>query len=328
MKKGKLFAFTAAAAMTVCLMPQSVSAEGQTSADVSVIGQNKTAADNYCNKQDNKEAPYDSSYWIQPTKWMSDPISPDDYEGNVRLWFDKFTLSASEAKSLISGNKTVPVKFHVKGAAKKASVLAFHVIYDTRLTPVNQGSSKNSKMKAGYAIEGKFSSLETQIDNGCISWVSSAADDILYDGVIFSMEFRLPDNAKAGDLYPIGIRYDYDGITSDLFYNSRQDYEGKQMMTYVFNKGIENGYIKIEGGGLGDANSDGNIDAIDASRILAMYAKFSTTGGGSPTTHDYEVCDVNRNGNIDAVDASKVLAYYAFMGGGGTGTFEEYLKKK
>lgn len=58
-----------------------------------------------------------------------------------------------------------------------------------------------------------------------------------------------------------------------------------------------------------------------------MYAKFATEGGGSPTEQDYEVCDVDRSGSIDAVDASKVLAYYAYMGGGGTGTFEEFLNK-
>ena len=78
---------------------------------------------------------------------------------------------------------------------------------------------------------------------------------------------------------------------------------------------------------LGDFTGDGNIDAVDASNILAKYASAST-GGAAPTKEELEAGDVDKNGWIDAVDASKVLAFYAYIGGGGTGTLIEFLKKK
>lgn len=78
---------------------------------------------------------------------------------------------------------------------------------------------------------------------------------------------------------------------------------------------------------LGDYNGDGMIDAVDASKILSVYTKYST-GAASPTADDLTVCDVNKDGYIDAVDASKVLAYYAYVSTDGTLGFEDFLTKK
>ena len=75
---------------------------------------------------------------------------------------------------------------------------------------------------------------------------------------------------------------------------------------------------------LGDPTGDGFIDAVDASNILAAYAKFST-GSGSPSADDYATSDVNKDGFIDAVDASTVLAYYAYLSADGTDSFEKFL---
>ncbi len=63
---------------------------------------------------------------------------------------------------------------------------------------------------------------------------------------------------------------------------------------------------------LGDIDGNGILDAVDASKILGRYAKYST-GAAKPTKDDMDVCDVNRDGFIDAVDASKVLSYYAYL---------------
>ncbi len=64
---------------------------------------------------------------------------------------------------------------------------------------------------------------------------------------------------------------------------------------------------------LGDVNSDGLTDAVDASIVLAEYARLSTKAAGSFTTVKQITADVNRNGIIDAVDASNILAYYAYI---------------
>ena len=93
-----------------------------------------------------------------------------------------------------------------------------------------------------------------------------------------------------------------------------------------------NPYITITGEpisdkALGDYNGDGMIDAVDASNILAAYAKYST-GKATPTDEEKAVCDVNKDGFIDAVDASKVLAYYAYTATDGKLGFEDFINNK
>lgn len=75
---------------------------------------------------------------------------------------------------------------------------------------------------------------------------------------------------------------------------------------------------------LGDVNRDRLIDAIDASIILANYAKYSTSSA-KPAESELAEQDVNGDGFIDAVDASMVLSYYAYTSVGGQFTFSEYL---
>ena len=74
----------------------------------------------------------------------------------------------------------------------------------------------------------------------------------------------------------------------------------------------------------GDANGNKLIDAVDASIILANYAKYSTSSD-KPTESELVVQDVNGDGFIDAVDASMVLSYYAYVSAGGNLSFSEYL---
>jgi hypothetical protein len=64
----------------------------------------------------------------------------------------------------------------------------------------------------------------------------------------------------------------------------------------------------------GDVNADGYVDAVDASGVLAEYAKLSGSDGkGGFTEEQKKLADVDGNGYIDAVDASSILAYYAYL---------------
>lgn len=65
----------------------------------------------------------------------------------------------------------------------------------------------------------------------------------------------------------------------------------------------------------GDANSDGKIDASDASEILAGYAE---TSSGQTAYINENIADYNGDGTIDASDASAVLEYYAKISSGQT----------
>lgn len=74
---------------------------------------------------------------------------------------------------------------------------------------------------------------------------------------------------------------------------------------YATNTGIEL-YCK-----LGDVNSDGFVDAVDATSVLSEYARVST---GMPVSFDaYQqfVADYNNDSFVDAVDATFILAEYA-----------------
>ena len=64
---------------------------------------------------------------------------------------------------------------------------------------------------------------------------------------------------------------------------------------------------------LGDVNNDGRINAVDASSVLAYYARISSNQNGGYTEEQQLSADVNHDGFINAVDASNILAYYAYL---------------
>ena len=63
---------------------------------------------------------------------------------------------------------------------------------------------------------------------------------------------------------------------------------------------------------LGDVDNNSVIDAVDASKVLAYYARISTKQDGGFSESQKQAADVNKDGIIDAVDASKILTYYAY----------------
>ena len=64
---------------------------------------------------------------------------------------------------------------------------------------------------------------------------------------------------------------------------------------------------------LGDVDGDGRINAVDASSVLAYYARISTNKEGGYTEEQKLAADVDSDGRINAVDASNILAYYAYV---------------
>ncbi|PWJ14662.1 cohesin domain-containing protein [Ruminococcus flavefaciens] len=81
---------------------------------------------------------------------------------------------------------------------------------------------------------------------------------------------------------------------------------------------------------LGDVNNDGKINAVDASDVLAYYARISTNQEGGYTEEQKLAADVTHDGSINAVDASNILAYYAYISTTKETpmSMEEYMKKK
>ena len=77
-------------------------------------------------------------------------------------------------------------------------------------------------------------------------------------------------------------------------------------------------YKKVAGEGtpaiaLGDVTGDGKINAVDASNVLAEYARTSSGDGkGEFSDAQRKAADIDSNGKIDSLDASRILAYYAY----------------
>ena len=68
---------------------------------------------------------------------------------------------------------------------------------------------------------------------------------------------------------------------------------------------------------IGDVNNDFQLNASDASSILADYASVSA-GNESSFSHGQKVCgDINRDGTVNSADASAILSKYAEISSGG-----------
>ena len=92
------------------------------------------------------------------------------------------------------------------------------------------------------------------------------------------------------------------------------------MIPYVFY-----GEEEISALALGDANSDGSIDANDASDILVASTE-QAVGHEIPLTEaQQKAADVNKDGHFDAIDASYILIYSTRKGTGQDATFEELV---
>ena len=61
----------------------------------------------------------------------------------------------------------------------------------------------------------------------------------------------------------------------------------------------------------GDINCDGKIDATDASQVLSIYSKLSTTPYNMFYEVDYSLGDISGDGKINSIDASDILDEYA-----------------
>ncbi len=80
----------------------------------------------------------------------------------------------------------------------------------------------------------------------------------------------------------------------------------------------------------GDINGDNTVDSLDASSILAEYARMSSSDvNGTFSKGQKTAGDLDKSGKIDSNDASAVLAYYAYVSTtmGNVKSIEEYLKK-
>lgn len=314
-----------------CFQDDTAKADPETDGvTLSVIDINGSAAertdeesDNPFNRQDDMEVPYDRKRWVQPREWNAPAVDPKEYKGGIMLYFDKIVLEPEYARGNVQR-----VYFSITGATEPVSRIKFHFFYDTRLTVME--NSKGEVITAGKGFQG-FTTGSAMIREGELAFYAYSDNTLLSDSCIFTVDFVVPEDAEEGEVYPFGLSYVVDDVAADTFINSEQDDAGRLQMTYVFTKGIYNGYIKIKGEkkttpavtpvrpvspdeyNTGDVNNDGFINAADSSSVLSYYAMISTDQDGGYTEEQKLAADVNKDGLTDAVDASGILSYYAYV---------------
>lgn len=127
-------------------------------------------------------------------------------------------------------------------------------------------------------------------------------DEDIKDGVIASIEFKIPDDAVAGTIYNVSAACTDKGI-SDNNLNP-------------VSVNIVNGSIEVKDFTYGDLNSDRTVDNIDTTLLRRHIA------GGYEQTIKEEAADVNTDGEVNATDTVLVRRFIA----GGWGVTFPYIQ--
>ncbi|MBR3759374.1 MAG: NPXTG-anchored protein [Ruminococcus sp.] len=221
---------------------------------------------NPCDLQDNKEAAYVDFYSTSPNTKIT-AAEAANAETKLNITIDKIDLTLEQAKA----NPVQTVNFNLAGEELKISTFGLHPIWDTRLT-VEKSGLKYVKRQDAFS-EFSFGEDVSNLDKGYLTVTGMCDMEANSTGSMFSINFRIPDNAKAGDLYPIGIRYQNPGNTMDQFTGLKYDSEACMLMeAYVFTQGITNGYIKIQ------------PEATSSSTSSTTTTTTTTTGAAIDTT--------------------------------------------
>ena len=247
-------------------------------------------SENPCNRQDDMEVKYDGSRWVQPPQWNCPTVNPRDYKGGIMIFSDKIGLEPE-----IASGKVQRFYVSVHGATEPVSMMKFHIFYDTRLKV--KPNSDGDVMNAGKAVR-DFDTGSAMVTEGELAFYAYSKEDIeLINGSLFTIDFIIPENADRGEVYPIGISYVDDGVVSDTFINSAKDDAGKLQMTYVFTKGIYNGFIKMMGDKRikGDVNEDEAVNTADFVTLARIILGFSEDS-------EPKSSDLNKDDKTDSTD--------------------------
>lgn len=236
-----------------------------------------------------------------------------------------FHITNTEVCQTEARNKQQSVSLIVDGANGLYSDTVIYVYYDSRMTA--------GEALPGKAIE-KLSTGQAMGDTkDFIVLTTAGSADLGADGVMWELNFTLPSDCKAGDIFDVSVGTSKYGKIQPLFTNFAYDSKGDALTKYIFTNGLDTGGITVIDDPpykLGDLNNDQYVNAVDASSVLTEYASVSS---GKATTFTDErqtlAADADKNGYINAVDASYILAYYAYISttSGSSENFEDYMAK-
>lgn len=159
-------------------------------------------------------------------------------------------------------------------------------------------------VKNGEAFDGlSMTASKTLTSPFSITWDSEdLTDDDIKDGVIATLEFKIPDDAVAGTIYNVSATCTDKGISDNNL---------NPISVNIFN-----GKIEVRGFSYGDLNSDRKVDNIDTTLIRRHIV------GGYGQTINEDAADVNADKEINASDTVLIRRYIV----GGYGITFPYIQ--
>lgn len=127
----------------------------------------------------------------------------------------------------------------------------------------------------------------------------------------------IPKNTEIGLFAPI-FDSDTKTVVKGYKYSSAYNHAKKYNIKFVY---IGDGYEYL----LGDTDSNGVVDASDASKVLEGYAMMQTDSPTGLSEAQIAASDATGDGKMNSADASHILNYYSHALTGGNSTFEKFI---
>ena len=253
-------------------------------------------------------------------------FTAEEIEGSAvkpKLTVDSLELTPEEVRE----QKVYTINITVSDSMDKYTAVGIHVYWDSRLTIVPQDD--DMIVKCGDAIE-KLMINASPLENGFFAAAAATSESFTgTDGVMYSFDLRLPDDAAPGDKFDISIIYEEGKYADDLFTDFNNDSEGKLMQAWLFTKGITTTttttttatstttttLISTATTTASSASSTTSSSSTTTSTSSATSASTTTSSASATTTVSTVPAaakgDPNNDGLVDARDASLTLYLYA-----------------
>jgi hypothetical protein len=234
------------------------------------------------------------------SSWVNTPIKNQDISitlTNSKASSRKVELSMASKLNVPVGGETdsqtvdIPVVI-----TSNTGFTGLHLQFSYQQTMLTY---KNIKLSSAARLSGVQS--DVNVNNGSISVVLTAPEDVKITGTLFTLYFA----AAAGNNVQVGATTT---ITPSVSTNANHvinqsevsmsasiSADGQNSCTVTFIKGYE----------LGDVNMDGTIDLIDATWVLQSY-----NGVRVLSEQAQKLADVNKSGGPTLVDALLIMKFY------------------
>ena len=166
---------------------------------------------------------------------------PTAVNATIPTYSSDVTAAADGPKLMFSNveaaaGETAEVSLIVSGAAKNWTMCGLHITFGEDLECVMDDpaegfieydlgpASKRATISVGMLWRQNLPEELTKNHLGCLFFTETFDGDDGGDGEIVKFYFKVPEKAKSGTVYPIGIYYmPPDDIRSDMFRNSADD---------------------------------------------------------------------------------------------------------